>query len=216
MLDNLGKLYKLCRISRMAFAPVLLASFLSRLRYGRTLVFSPLGTSIRGKKHLKPNGRLVVGISSVGFSHSGDTTFLNIRNDVVFEGDYSIGRGCRFDVGKNAKVSFGKGGYINVDSKVIIMHELSVGDGCVISWDCQLLDEDFHTVTYDGKKNRKKGILIKDRVWIGCGAKIYSGTFIAEGCIVASDSVVRGHFGEPNCIIGGNPAQVIKKNVKWE
>ena len=126
------------------------------------------------------------------------------------------GRGCRFDIGKDAIMSIGKGGYTNCNTSFIIMHKLVIGDNCIISWDCQFLDEDFHKVSYSGKKESSDSIIIGDKVWIGCGSKIYKGTIIPNGCVIASNSVVRGIFYEENSIIGGNPARVIKKEINWE
>lgn len=52
-------------------------------------------------------------------------------------------------------------------------------------------------------------------MWIGCGVKIYKGTVIPEGCVIASDTIVKGVFEIENSLIGGNPARVIKENIKW-
>lgn len=88
------------------------------------------------------------------------------------------------------------------------MHGLTIGDNCAIAWDCQFLDENFHNITYKNKIQRPKEIKIGNNVWIGAGVKIYEGTFIADGCVISSNSIVRG-------IIGGNPSKVIKENVSW-
>ena len=96
------------------------------------------------------------------------------------------------------------------------MHKLDIGDNCAISWDCQFLDEDFHEISYSDKHKTENAIIIGDNVWIGCGVKIYKGTVIPRGCVLASDSVVKGKFHIENSIIGGNPAKVIKENIEWK
>lgn len=93
------------------------------------------------------------------------------------------------------------------------MHKLVIGDGCVISWNVQFLDEDFHSIKYDNKTEKNNEIIVGNRVWIGNGVQIYRGTNIPDGCVIASNSVVRGFFIKQNCIIGGNPAKIIKENI---
>ena len=61
----------------------------------------------------------------------------------------------------------------------------------------------------------KSEIIIGNHVWICSGTQIYKGTKIADGCVIAANSVVRGVFSVPNALIGGNPARIIKENIKW-
>jgi acetyltransferase-like isoleucine patch superfamily enzyme len=96
------------------------------------------------------------------------------------------------------------------------MHELTIGDNCLISWDCQFLDDDFHEIIYANKKNSENSIKIGNNVWIGCGVKIYKGTVIQDNCVIASNSIVRGVFNSQNSLIGGNPAKIIKENINWK
>jgi acetyltransferase-like isoleucine patch superfamily enzyme len=178
-------------------------------------LFLHQGVRLKGVKNIETTDRLEIGINYVGFIHKTDKTLLNIKGKLKLNGNYSIGRGCRFDIGKNAVVSIGKGGYTNCNTTFIIMHRLTIGDNCAISWDCQFLDEDFHKIIYDGKKESNNSIVIGNNVWIGCGVKIYKSTIIPNGCVIASNSVVKGKFSLENTIIGGNPAKVIKKGVIW-
>ncbi len=210
----ISALVKKCKASGSNIAYVLLAAAYYKLFYGK-LILAHQKVTIRRPQHIQLGGTLQLGIEPVGFVHRYDRTFLNIEGKLHIAGNFSIGRGCRIAVGEHAEVSIGQGGYINANTRLIIMHKLEIGNNCNISWDCQLLDEDFHTVNYPGKKPKEKGITIGDNVWIGCGAKIYQGTVIPAGCIIAADAVVRGVFTLENCIIGGNPARVIRENASW-
>jgi hypothetical protein len=51
-----------------------------------------------------------IGIRYNGFMLKPDKTYLNILGKLQFNGNYSFARGCRFDIGKNANVTLGKGG----------------------------------------------------------------------------------------------------------
>jgi acetyltransferase-like isoleucine patch superfamily enzyme len=64
--------------------------------------------------------------------------------------------------------------------------------------------------------NPPEPIIIGNRVWIGENVQILKGTVIPDGCVISSMSRVSGVFTEPNCIIGGSPARVIRQNIDWE
>lgn len=171
---------------------------------------------IRGAKNITTHGILHVGTDYVGFNSRKDQTVLNINGQAIFNGSFSIGRGCRMDIGSKATARFGKNSFVNPFSLFVIMNELEIGDDCAISWYCQFLDEDFHEIQYEGKKEKSSSIIIGNKVWIGANTCIYKGTTIPDGCVVASNSVVRGIFTEKNVLIAGNPAKVIKHNISWK
>jgi len=206
--------YKLCIQSDSNFFLVMLKAAFYKIFFKKTFLLHQKVT-IKGIRNIDAKNKIEIGIRYRGFIHKTDKTYLNILGKLQIKGDYSIGRGCRFDIGKDALVTIGNDGYMNVNTYVIITHFLAIGDNCAISWDCQFLDDDFHDVEYPGKRNTDNSIIIGDHVWIGCGAKIYKGTVIPNGCIISSNSIVRGKFLTENSIIAGNPAKIIKENVKW-
>lgn len=211
------KLYKQCKLSDSFFLIVLCKFILYKIFYNKNLFLHPEVT-IKGVNNILLKRILDIGIGYIGFMDKKDKTLLNIQGKLIIKSKhYSIGRGCRFDIGKNAVVTIGSGGYINCNTKIIIMHSLHIGDNCIISWDCQFLDEDFHEINY-ATRNKKsdKGIVVGNNVWIGCGVKIYSGTIISDNSVIASNSVVRGQYIIPNVLIGGVPAKVLRKEVTWK
>ncbi len=213
-LNSLISLYHNCKKSETRFLPLLFRLGWYRVVYSKTFLVHQ-GTVIKGINNILATEKVEIGTHYTGFMHKKDNTLLNIRGKLIIMGKYSIGRGCRFDVGENATLTIGKGGYVNNNSHFIIMHKLSIGDDCAISWDCQFLDEDFHSIHYPGRKETENGIHIGNRVWIGCGVKIFKGSHIPDGCVIASDSVVKGRFEKENCLIGGHPARVLKEDIRW-
>ncbi len=196
-------------------AVVLLRFLYYRIFYRVNIVAHPK-VRITGVRNISILGDLEIGVSPFGIFHPDDVTVLNIAGKLTINGSYSIGRGCRFDIGKDAVVTIGKEGHITGFTDFIISNKLSIGDYCAISWNCQFLDDDRQKIFYENKKDKDNLITIGNHVWIGSGAQIYKGTVIADGCVVASNAVVRGVFDKAGCIIGGNPARVIKENVSWE
>jgi acetyltransferase-like isoleucine patch superfamily enzyme len=201
--------------TKTPFIPLVLTFLYYRIFYKKSIIVHP-HTKIYGQKNLKANGELTIGLNNTGHSHPCDKTVLNVEGQLVFSGKYSVGRGSRIYIRKQAIAIFGKDGYMNNDTEINIAHNLIVGDNTVIAWKCQFLDTDFHKIEYSGKKPIVNSIRIGNRVWIGCNSRIYKGSVIADGCVVAADSVVRGQFLEPNCLIGGNPAKTLKRDITWK
>lgn len=163
-------------------------------------------------------GRLLkIGIDPFNFVGEMDSTYLNISGKLDIKGNYSIGKGCRFDIGEHAVMRILDGGYVAPNTSFVIMNGLSIGKNTAISWNCHFLDEDFHDLDYEGRK-KKSGmpITIGDHVWIGCNTNIYKGVNIPNGCVVAANSVVKTSFTEENILIGGNPATILKRNITWD
>lgn len=50
--------------------------------------------------------------------------------------------------------------------------EISIGSNTLISWDCVLMDRDYHKLGENGLCENKKRIEIGDNVWIGCRSLI--------------------------------------------
>jgi len=213
---KLKYLRKECELSESNLIVTLWKRYIFKKKWGKNILAHDK-VQIKNIKNINTNGLLKIGIDYFGFSTKYDWTFLNIRGELTFLGNYSIGKGCRFDIGPDAIVEFGNGGYMSPNTHVIIMNRLVVGNDCAISWGCQFLDEDFHTIEYSAKKIiSDKSILIGNHVWIGSNSAIYKGVHIANGVVVASNSVVKSSFNEENILIGGNPAKIIKRNIIWK
>lgn len=172
--------------------------------------------TIHGLDNITIIGLLKVGVDSVGFMDHHDRTLLRIQGKLKVQGNFSVGKGCRFDIGKNAMVSLGSG-YMGPNTTLVIMHELKIGDGCAISWDCQFLDDDFHAISYHGKPaERPNCISVGHHVWIGSKVTILKGSHIPDGSVIAAGSIVKSQFYEENTLIAGNPAKVVRRNISWK
>lgn len=198
------------------FLSVFFRSLFIKLMYGK-FIFAHKNAELRGIQNIFPGKTLHIGTVTHEVNHKNDLTKININGRLIIEGDfYHIGRGCRIDVAEGKTLQIGKDGFINPFTSIIVRNAVTIGDGTYISWNCQILDEDYHEVHYEGKIEKDKKIEIGNHVWIGTGVSIYQGTKIADGCVVAANAVVRGVFDQKNCIIGGNPAKVIKENISWK
>lgn len=99
---------------------------------------------------------------------------------------------------------------------------IKIGSDCIISWNVKILSGNSHSI-FDLKnkkkyinENRKQVIEIGNHVWLGMDVSILSGTELKKGSIVGAGSVVTGRKFPSNCIVAGNPAKIIKKDVDWD
>lgn len=105
---------------------------------------------------------------------------------------------------------------VNIGKRVIIMNGclmmsaggITIEDDAQIAANVQLISNN-----HDLKERMVitcKPVHICRRVWIGAGATILPGVTIGENSVVGAGSVVT-HNVEPNTIVAGNPARVIKR-----
>jgi len=94
------------------------------------------------------------------------------------------------------------------------MHKLTIGDNCVISWNCQFLDEDFHEIAYAEEKKRKFNTNRKQCVDRMRSENIQRHSY-SNGCVIASDSIVKGVFHVENSSLA-EFGKVIKEGITWK
>lgn len=97
---------------------------------------------------------------------------------------------------------------------------VNIGKNTMISFGVELWATDSHSIfsLENPQKpiNIGKEISIGEHVWICKGVTILKNTKIANSSIIGCNATVSGKFNLENCIIAGNPAQVVKKNIFWD
>lgn len=95
---------------------------------------------------------------------------------------------------------------------------LEIGEDSMLSNDIKIFCSDTHSITDSERNllNYAKGVKIGKHVWIGTDVDICKDVHIASNCIVGMGSVVTKNFEEENCVIAGNPAKVVKRNINWD
>lgn len=160
------------------------------------------------------SGRVEFGLD---FLNRGRTSLKMGRGSRLdIQGCASICNGCRITIADGATLSLGREVFINENTRITAYQDIAIGNGCWISWDVNIIDTDFHTIVDNGvAKSKDAGIAIEDDVWIGAKAIILKGVTIGKGAVVAAGAVVTKNV-PPECIVGGNPAKVIKEHVSWK
>ena len=95
---------------------------------------------------------------------------------------------------------------------------INIGDNCMITFDTEIVCSDTHCIFDENNNllNIGKNITIGSHVRICKEVKIMKNTAIPDGCIDGLRSVITKKFTEPNCVIAGNPAKIVKTNVYWD
>lgn len=95
---------------------------------------------------------------------------------------------------------------------------ITIGKNCMFSWGIKIWNTDFHAIYSETTKeclNIGKAITIGDHVWLSQATYVLKNTTIAENSIVGAGAIVSKKFTEPNVIIAGIPARVVKRGINW-
>jgi acetyltransferase-like isoleucine patch superfamily enzyme len=160
---------------------------------------------------------LTLGTLPYGFATGRDDGILRVHGRLRVRGRVAIGVGSRIEVGPDACMDVGEGTYFSPNVRIIVSSGLTIGRGCAVGWDVQILDDDQHAFRSGNRQRpRTAPVILGDRVWVGSKAMIFKGVEIADGCVVASGAVVTRSVDEPNSLVAGNPASVVRRGIVWE
>ena len=127
-------------------------------------------------------------------------------------------QGCRIAVLSGGSLKIGDHSGLSQVS-ITCKNSIKIGSHCTIGAGVMMFDTDFHNTnwrirrTLDDLKTAKTApICIGDDVFIGARSIICKGVTIGERTIIAAGSVVATSL-PADCIAGGNPCKVIKKNL---
>lgn len=188
------------------------------LRYRKPIwIGSP--TVIDGIERIRvsPGGVLRIGLGSFGLSSRTDTSVIRVREggSLHCDGVVSLQRGIRIVV-DGGELSIGDGTNVNGSARILVRSGIRIGAGCTLSWECQVLDNDFHTMTVDGRQRPSTApVTLEDRVWVGTDALILKGVTVGEGAVIAAGAVVTKDV-PAYAVVAGSPARVVGHCNAWE
>jgi tetrahydrodipicolinate N-acetyltransferase len=141
--------------------------------------------------------------------HIGRNARLSIAGTVL------IHRGTRIFVHDGAHLEIGTRTYINDCSTVTCFERISIGSGCSISWNTNILDTNVHELVIEGESRpRSQRVSVGDHVWIGTGVTVLAGVAIGEGAVIGAGSVVTSDVPD-RAVVAGNPSRIVHSNVSW-
>jgi acetyltransferase-like isoleucine patch superfamily enzyme len=136
-------------------------------------------------------GRWMLGVNrGVKFPVSFANTINGFQNIIFDPDNLDIFRGrSKYFQAEDGVIAIGKGTHI-------------ANNSCLVTTNHDLRNPDLHS--------KGKDIKIGESCWIGFGAIILPGVNLGDHTVVAAGSVVTKSFEEGYCVIGGNPARIIK------
>jgi acetyltransferase-like isoleucine patch superfamily enzyme len=115
--------------------------------------------------------------------------------------------GAQIYIGKNTRIH---------GSCIHAQLSIRIGNNVLIAGNTQIFDNNGHELLLENPQMRlnsksiSKPVVVNDNVWIGANSIILPGVSIGEGSVIAAGSVVINDV--PSfCLVGGNPAKIIKK-----
>lgn len=168
-----------------------------------------------------------------------DTSFkVDLRNPqdgqlYLTTGEHCVLSGLFVFESESGSINIGNRVHIG-NSKLISHNSIKIDDDVTIAWDCLIYDHNSHSTEWEERKDdtereyqaivsgmnpmlnkdwntvKSAPIHICSKAWIGVGCKILKGVTIGEGAVVAAGSVITKDV-EAWTVVGGNPAQIIKR-----
>ena len=114
-----------------------------------------------------------------------------------------------FVIANPVNVSFGPDCSINDGVFIVGRVGVRIGSRVTLSAGVMVIDAGLE-VGDPSRRHTEKGVVIGDDVWIGAGAIVLPGVTIGQGAVVGAGSVVTRDV-EPNCVVGGVPARVLRR-----
>lgn len=139
------------------------------------------------------------------------------KNDgtVIFGDNINIGQGSV--ISNSGNLTIGDNFNISANSKIVCRNSITIGRDCLLSWDCLLMDSDWHLIYNELSEehiNSDKAIVMENHIWVGCNTIILKGAEIPKDCVIAAGSIVSGKLTAANTIyIRNNP---IKNGINWK
>jgi acetyltransferase-like isoleucine patch superfamily enzyme len=97
--------------------------------------------------------------------------------------------------------------------------EIIIGEDCMFAYDIDVRTGDSHSIldaSTNQRTNYAKSVIIGNHVWVASHCSILKGVKIGNNNIVGTRSLVIKNFPQEGCVIGGNPAGILRSGVTWE
>lgn len=161
------------------------------------------------------------GMVRIGLGGSGTVRHVPVaveNNGLMVFGDHvNLGGGTQIcTVDKQSRLVIGRNTSVTGNSHIVSKELVKIGNNCLISWEVQIMDTDFHRLLdQDTVINTVQPVQIESNTWICSRATLLKGTQIAQGSVIASNALIIGKLTEKNCVWTGMPLKIIRDNVHW-
>ena len=163
------------------------------------------------------NNRVIVEDFSV---LKGVSVYISGDNNTVSIGSWCHLNGTEFCMEKSGNtVAVGSRSKLLGKTHLAAMEgtRIDIGRECLFSSDIHFRTGDSHSILdMKGRRiNPSQDILLGDHVWVGTKVICLKGSVVPPHSIVGAGALVTKAFSQPNCVLAGNPAKVVKTGVDW-
>lgn len=137
---------------------------------------------------------------------------LKEGSKLIINGRFTLFYGEDVVLFKNSQLLLDDGCVANSNLILRVHDKITIGKNCLIGHNVVIMDGDGHQID---NKNTTKPIKIGNHVWIASGATILKGVTIGDNSVIGAGAVVT-HDVESNSLVVGNPAKVVRRNIKWK
>lgn len=158
------------------------------------------GASLKNKLFPSPAGQFIRALRVLEYHYN---SHHRIRTFFAYWRWWRLVKSTGISIAKNVCE---KGLTIPHHGSIVVNAACHIGENCMIQ----------NNVNIGANGGSMKAPQIGRDVYIGPGAVIYGDITIADGCYIGANAVVNKSFLEPNSVIVGVPAKVIKyESVHW-
>lgn len=96
--------------------------------------------------------------------------------------------------------------------------DVFIGKDCLCSSSVEIWATDYHTITDASGNviNIPRGVHIGNHCWLGANVGITKNAYVSDGSVIGACSVVGGTFKDSNVILAGNPARIVRRDIRWD
>ncbi|MDR1595874.1 MAG: hypothetical protein LBR91_03025, partial [Puniceicoccales bacterium] len=167
-------------------------------------------------------GTLRTGCNRLNINITGNNNSIEIGDNFFTSTEFNVLVGQLSDnYGPANDVKIKIGNWVQIEGAWLSTFNsgavVEIGDECMFSNEVVLMQTDSHPIFDQNGKiiNFINTMKIGNHVWLGTRVAVLKNSHLADGVVVGGGSVVAGKFDEPNCVIAGNPARVVRHNIKW-
>lgn len=162
------------------------------------------------------NNEVVIGPNCI--MHRSSIIIYGDNNRLIIDDEVKLFGGAKIILQGNGSLHIKHRAGIRDTSFLSQGASITIGEWCMFSYGIEVRNTDSHRIFQVGSNaqiNHPKDIILGNHVWIGKNATILKGVTIGHDSIIAMGSVVTKSC-EPNSILAGNPAKVVKTDITWD
>lgn len=161
-------------------------------------------------------GAFQLGGRASGILSKKEKGIWNVSGKVFLEGKAFIGNKSKIVISESGNLYLGDKFYVSGGLDLICQKKIFFGRDVIISWNCQIMDTDFHRIVSleNDCYPTCADIYISNHVWIGSRCTILKGSYISDNSVVGANALVSKKYKESNIIIG-KFNEVLKHNINW-